>query len=205
MLRWTSIGCLGGMLAAACLGCNDRVVPPGDLPAAAAKPADEGPLPPLAKRSLVPEAREYATPKDAVDGFLAALRAGDQVQVKHMLTAKAKAEAAAKGVQIRPPGSATATYVVGEVKELTDENGLPGAHVHCRWTDQDPDGTKFSFDVAWLLRSESGHWRIMGLAAELPGTREPVLMSFENQDQLQAARQSAEARLAEQPQPAEMR
>lgn len=173
-------------ILALCSGC-------GETP-----PAAPAPVVPVAKRpkpNYAPVGRDYATPVETVDAFLAALRSGDSPQVSHLLSAKAREEAARLGFAIRSPGSARAKYVVGEVVHVSDAQSGDGAHVHCTWTDFDEQGLEHSFEVAWIVRREESQWRIAGMSARLPGEVEPVVMNFEDLQALQQARQTAEARL----------
>lgn len=186
MLR--HIGLVGMVLLGwSVVGCGDTPPPVAEAPPAV--------VPRREKPNYAPVGRDYATPAETVEAFLAALRSADSPQVSHLLSSKARDEAARRGFAIRSPGSARARYTVGNVVLVNDAESGEGAHVHCTWSDYDDAGQEYAFEVAWIVRREEGQWRIAGMSARLPGELEPIVMNFEDQDALQRARATAEAKL----------
>ena len=123
---------------------------------------------------------ETSTPADAVVVFLDAVRRGDDVQTAQMLTTLARQKVAEMDMGVAPPGSDTADFEVGDVEWLGDE----GARVASRWTDQDGYGARQTHDMVWMLRREAAGWRIAGVAAEVFDGEPPLLLNFEDPEEM---------------------
>jgi hypothetical protein len=79
-----------------------------------------------------------------------------------------------------PPGSSTAKFSVGEVEMIDSQRAI----VRSVWTDLDADGKPISEQITWALKQADGIWRISGMAAEVGENQPPVVMDFENPEEL---------------------
>jgi hypothetical protein len=128
-------------------------------------------------------------PEAAVTEFLNAVKRGDDEKSAQMLTPLARQKTAELDMVVAPPGSDTATFTVGEVEMVADEV----AHVACTWTDVGENGQPRDEKIIWMLRREPEGWRIAGMATELFDGELPLLLDFENpQDMLEKERLAQE-------------
>jgi hypothetical protein len=130
-------------------------------------------------------------PEGATKAFLEAVRIGDDKTAATLLTPVARKKTAEKQMVVAPPGSDTATYSVGDVQYVDD-----GAHVASDWTDVDAEGRMHTDRIVWILRQESEGWRIAGMATKVFPDRPPVVLNFEDPDDMLRQQQSAEAEMA---------
>ena len=153
-------------------------------PAVSQAPQAEGTTAPAAA-----PAPSSATPEQAVFSFLEAVRQGNDDEAGSMLTATARQKTAELDMVVAPPGSDTATFKVGDTRTVGDD----GAHVASAWTDLDPDGGKRTDQITWILRRQPDGWRIAGMATKIFADQEPVVLNFENpQDMLEKQRLAEE-------------
>ncbi len=128
---------------------------------------------------------DSSTPRAAAAAFFAALRDSDEQTVAYLLTQKAREESEKHDVAIDPPQDPTATFSVGEV-EFVDTNG---AYVSGTWTENTQNGSE-TLEIVWVLRNETGGWRIAGLQAKSSdGT---VVLNFEDPEEMHQRRIEAE-------------
>jgi hypothetical protein len=92
---------------------------------------------------------------------------------------------------VAPPGSDTAKFRVGHV-EVVDAQ----AQVHSEWTDLDSDGLLHTDEIVWLVRRDAEGWRIVGMSTEVFADRDPVLLNFEEPEEMLRQQQLAEEELA---------
>lgn len=182
------------LLAILAIGCQ-RGGPASD---SAAVPANGQVAP--ADRSATAEA---AGPKETVESFLAALFAGDAEQAVALLTPEARKASAEADLELEAPGSPNARFEVTEV--AIPEDGPDEAHVWTVLTDPNQQGIDQAYDIVWLLRKDSrARWRVFGMATTLFEERLPLLLNFEDpQDVLakrQWVRQQYELRMSRAPQ-----
>ncbi|MBN2579442.1 MAG: hypothetical protein JXB10_10655 [Pirellulales bacterium] len=119
-------------------------------------------------------------PAAALAQFLEALRTGSDEQTQALLTPVARQKAAALNLDIAPSASDTAQFMVGRVKYV----GHDGAQVASTWTDLDGDGQPHSDEAVWVLRKETEGWRVAGVAAVIFPNEPPVLLNFEDPEDL---------------------
>ncbi|MCC9609462.1 hypothetical protein LOC68_05090 [Blastopirellula sp. JC732] len=129
-------------------------------------------------------------PKTAVESFLAALRDGDKELTSKLLTQKARQETRKHNLAIDPVGASGAKFEVGETIYITSEKR--GAHVESHWFDVDPQGKAVSYDIVWIMRRETGGWRVAGMATELFAGEPPLVLPFENPAEMFEAQKLAE-------------
>jgi hypothetical protein len=131
------------------------------------------------------------TPEAVTGEFLEAMRSGDENKAAALLTAAARTRTAEKDMFLAPPGSETARFAVREVM-LVEQ----GAHVATDWTDVDADGHMHTDRIVWLLRNEPEGWRIAGMATKIFPDRAPVVLNFEDPDDMVRQRQLADEEMA---------
>jgi hypothetical protein len=121
-------------------------------------------------------------PAASVTIFLEAVRTGNDAKATQMLsaTARAKLEDSPTKRSVTPPASDTARFEVGKVEYI----GKDGARVACTWTDMDENGKPRSDSALWVLRHEAGGWRVAGVAATVFPGEPPLLLNFEDPDDM---------------------
>lgn len=139
-------------------------------------------------------AQAQATAPDvAVTQFLNAVRAGDQDKATSMLTTKARDEMAKADMVVQPPGSPSASFSIGQVKDVPQHNG---AHVTSTWTDVTPTGEEKTYDITWIVRQEKKQWRVAGMATKLFEDQPPLILNFEDPADMQQQVMAADQELA---------
>jgi hypothetical protein len=127
-------------------------------------------------------------PDVAVYEFLEAVRTGDNEKSASMLTDLARERTAQMNLTVAPPGSDTASFKVGEVEVVSNEL----SRVACTWTDGDEDGKPKSNEIIWVLRREPQGWRIAGMATKIFEDELPLLLDFEDPEDMIRKQQLAE-------------
>ena len=128
------------------------------------------------------------TPAEAVQSFLEAVRLGNDDVAGLMLTKLAQQKTAEMEMVVAPPGSDTATFTLGKVEMI----GTDGAQVDSEWTDLDQEGNKRTDYITWILRQENEQWRIAGMATKIFQDQDPVVLNFENPQEMLDKQQAAE-------------
>lgn len=144
-----------------------------------------------AAAASAPEAADAA---EVVHEFLTAIQKGDETRSNELLTPLARQKTAEKDMAVAPIGSESATFTVGEV-ELPEEGEGQIAHVASTWTDIDEDGQPHTDEILWVLRSEEQGWRIAGMATKVFEDQPPLLLNFEDPDDMRRKQQLAEAEM----------
>jgi hypothetical protein len=85
---------------------------------------------------------------------------------------------------VAPAGSDTAEFAVREC--IVEEDG---AEVACDWSDVDDDGHMHTYRVVWLLRKEAMGWRIAGMASKVFDDRPPVVLNYEDPEDMMKQQQ----------------
>lgn len=137
------------------------------------------------------DAADEGGPAEAVAAFLDAVKNGQDAKANGMLTKLALAETAKMNMVVAPPGSDSASFEVGEV-ELLSEGDEQGAQVASKWTDLGDDGLPHTDEIIWMLRKEPEGWRIAGMATTVFENEPPLLLDFENPQDMQRKQQLAE-------------
>jgi len=123
---------------------------------------------------------KLAPPAATLYQFLEAVQTGDDKIASTLLTQAAREKAAALNRNITPSASDTATFSVGEVEYVSHD----GARVASTWTDLDDDGQPRTDQAIWVLRNETDGWRIAGVAAVIFPNEPPLLLNFEDPEDL---------------------
>jgi hypothetical protein len=119
-------------------------------------------------------------PDRAVAQFLEAVKAGNDAVAGSMLTKLARQKTTEMQLVVAPPGSATAVYQVGEVEFI----GSEGAHVASTWTDIAEDGKPHTDTIVWILRRDTEGWRIAGMGTRIFEDQGPLLLNFEDPEDM---------------------
>lgn len=127
------------------------------------------------------------TPADAIQTFLEAIRTGDDKAADLMLTKVARVKTKEADLHVAPPGSKTAKFTVGR-HNISGQD----AHVESTWTDVDEEGKPQTDEIVWILHKEPEGWRISGMATELFPGEEPLILNFENPEEMMQKQQQAE-------------
>jgi hypothetical protein len=137
-------------------------------------------------------------PKEIVRVFLDAMREGKGEQLAALFSTNARAEIQKHGIKIEPPGSAQATFEIGEAAPQGD-----AMLVSSLW--KEPPATvgevPQEMEVVWELRKEAAGWRVCGMAVD-PGTGDEYeIVNFEKLDEPETgAPQAPQTRMASLPQ-----
>jgi len=128
------------------------------------------------------QASAGGTPDQAVYDFLEAVRTGNDQKAAEMLSPLARQKTAEKQMVVAPPGSPTAKFTVGKVKYKPDDS--EGAYVTCTWSDVDDQGNARSDEIVWGVRHEPEGWRIVGMVLQVLPNEEPLVLNFEDPDDM---------------------
>jgi hypothetical protein len=130
-------------------------------------------------------AGDVAAPaKQAVVTFLEAIKRGDDAAARTMLTTTARAKTEELGISVAPPVNDTATYAVRECEVIGDGGDL--VHVATTWTDVDADGFQSTDNVIWVVRLDPEGWRVVGMAMRVFEDLPPLLLNFEDPEDMLA-------------------
>jgi hypothetical protein len=127
-----------------------------------------------------PATAKLEPPAAAVAEFLEAVRTGNDEKAGKMLSTTARQKTAALNRNVTPPASDTAKFAIGKV----DWVGEDGARVACTWTDVDTDGQPKTDEAIWVVRREPEGWRIVGVAAMVFPGEQPVVLNFEDPEDM---------------------
>ncbi len=126
------------------------------------------------------DAPNAETPQGAVTIFLSAVCAGNDDHAASMLTDLARQKTSEMDLEVAPPGSDTAQFRIGEVDMLADG----AARVACTWSDLDEEGLRQEEQILWVLRREPQGWRIAGMAPTIFPGEPPLLLNFEDPEEM---------------------
>jgi hypothetical protein len=116
-------------------------------------------------------------PAEVVAQFLDCLRRGDEVTTEQLLTKVAREEVAKHELEVAPPGSPTATFQIGETREVETGRAL----VESMWTEPSADGKEpTKTGVVFDVRLEEGGWRLAGMVIDMGANSEAIIVDFEN-------------------------
>ncbi len=131
------------------------------------------------------ETVDTRTPEEVTAEFLEAVRTGDDKKTAALLTPSAREKTADQELVVAPPGSETADFAIRECMMVEDN----GARVACDWTDVGADGRMHTDRIIWLLRKEPVGWRIAGMATKIFADRPPVVLNFEDPEDMMTQQQ----------------
>jgi hypothetical protein len=120
--------------------------------------------------------------KATVTAFLEAIKRGDDAGARAMLTKVARAKTEELGISVAPPVTSTATYSIRECEVIPGSDDL--VHVGTTWTDTDPDGFTTTENVVWAVRLDPEGWRVAGMATRIFEDLPPLLLNFEDPEDM---------------------
>lgn len=120
--------------------------------------------------------------KAAVASFLDAMKRGDDAAARGMLTKVAAAKTKEMGLSVAPPVPATSTYSIRECEAVGGADDL--VHVATSWTDTDAEGFTTTENVVWVVRLDPEGWRVVGMAMRVFDDMPPLLLNFEDPDDM---------------------
>ena len=130
-------------------------------------------------------------PGAVISEFLTAVRTGDDKRASELLTQVARQRTTEMEMVVAPPGSDTASF-----KVLESEIEGSEAQVGTDWTDLDGDGQPRTDRIVWLLRRETDGWRIHGMATRIFEDMAPIMLNFEDPEDMLRKQQQAEEEIA---------
>jgi hypothetical protein len=134
------------------------------------------------------------TPAEAVTNFLEAVRRGDDGQAEALLSELARKKTREMDLAVAPPGSPTAKFAVGGT-DFPYKGTTEIAHVTSSWSDVDSSGDELTDEIVWILRNENSGWRIAGMATKLFEDQPPLILNFEDPEDMVRKQKSAEAEI----------
>ena len=120
--------------------------------------------------------------KATVTTFLEAIKRGDDAGARAMLTKLARAKTEELGISVAPPVTSTATYSIRECELIPGTEDL--VHVGTTWTDTDADGFTTTENVVWAVRLDPEGWRVAGMATRIFDDLPPLLLNFEDPEDM---------------------
>lgn len=131
--------------------------------------------------------------KAAVATFLDAVKRGDDAAARGMLTKVAAVKTKEMGISVAPPVPASATYSIRECEVVGESEDL--VHVATTWTDTDADGFTTADNVVWVVRLDPEGWRVVGMAMRVFDDMPPLLLNFEDPEDMVAKQELVAAEL----------
>jgi hypothetical protein len=132
------------------------------------------------------------TPEAACTQFLEALRTGNDEKASQMLSAASREKANSLNRSVTPSASDTARFIIDKNVKYIGEDG---AQVKSTWTDVDDEGKPQSDDAVWVLRHEKEGWRIVGVAWIIFPGEPPLVLNFEDPEEMLKKQQWAREEL----------
>ncbi len=128
-----------------------------------------------------------------VVAFLEAIRRGDDAAARGLLSVTARTKTEELGLSVAPPVEDTATYAIKGSEVVSDDGEV--VHVATTWTDTDPDGFQTTDNVVWVVRLDPEGWRVVGMAMRIFDDLPPLLLNFEDPEDMLAKQEMVAAEL----------
>jgi len=139
--------------------------------------------------------------KATVVEFLEAIKRGDDSAASSMLTTVARTKTEELGLTVAPPVNPSARYQVKECELIGDAGDL--VHVGTTWTDVDGEGFKTTENVVWVVRLDPEGWRVVGMAMRVFEDMAPLLLNFEDPEDMLAKQEMVAKEIQKRSQQAE--
>lgn len=139
--------------------------------------------------------------KATVVSFLEAIKRGDDAAARGLLTKLARLKTEELGISVAPPVADTATYSVRDAEVVGEAEDL--VHVGTTWTDVDGDGFKTTENVVWVVRLDPEGWRVVGMAMRVFDDMAPLLLNFEDPEDMLAKQEMVAQEIKKRSQQAE--
>jgi hypothetical protein len=172
---------LSVLLAVVVAGCS-KSTEPGPT---SSDPAGGQAIAPVA--AIAQNGAKLDGPEATVYDFLEAVRTGNDEKAAKMLSTRTREKIASLNLNVTPPASETAKFTVGKAEYLGDD----GARVPCTWTDLDEEEKPATDSTVWVLRREPEGWRVAGLAWPVFPGEPPLLLNFEDPQEMLRKKQWA--------------
>jgi len=127
-------------------------------------------------------------PASATREFLEAVRSGNDEKAAKMLTTVAREKTAQMNLKVTPPGSDTAQFSIGNVQYFPQDR----AGVQAVWSDLGENSQRKVEKMTWMLRREPIGWRVAGVVVPVFADRPPLLLNFEDPEDMVRKRQWAQ-------------
>jgi hypothetical protein len=114
--------------------------------------------------------------------FLESIKRGDDAAASSMLTNVARTKTEELGLTVAPPVNPSARYQVKECELIGDSGDL--VHVGTVWSDVDDAGQESSENIVWVVRLDPEGWRVVGMAMKVFDDMAPLLLNFEDPDDM---------------------
>jgi hypothetical protein len=168
LIRFSFLGLAATtLLAAGCGGSNNN---------------SQGTPPTMSVNGPSTEDRTAFEAKTVVNEFLNALRRGDDAKAKGLLTKLARQKVEAQGRTLGRGANDGVKIEADDATFPTPEHDI--AHVPTRWIDQDATGKQRTDKATFICRHEEEGWRVAGYAAYVFEGEDPVLMNFEDPEDM---------------------
>ena len=125
--------------------------------------------------------------------FLEAIRRGDDAAARGLLSVAARTKTEELGLSVAPPVEDTASYAVKACEVVSEAGDV--VHVATSWTDTDSDGFVTSDNVVWVVRLDPEGWRVVGMAMRVFEDLPPLLLNFEDPEDMLAKQEMVAAEL----------
>jgi len=120
--------------------------------------------------------------KEVVSHFLEAIRKGDNDEATKLLSKVARQKAEESGRYVVPPPNEGAKIEVEDATYPTPAHDI--AHVPTRWIELDETGKPRTDKAIWVCRLEPEGWRVAAFAAYVFEGEDPLLLNFEDLDDM---------------------
>jgi hypothetical protein len=131
-------------------------------------------------------------PAQIVKAFLNCVRQQEEEKARLLLSTVAREKTAKMELVADLHVSEKAKFTIGEV----EMRGEDGAHVACTWSDVDEDGGEYSTTIVWLVGLEDEGWRIVGMAMKVFEDQPPVVLNYEDPDDMKRKQMLIEQEIA---------
>ncbi len=139
--------------------------------------------------------------KATVVEFLEAIKRGDDTAASSMLTTVARTKTEELGLTVAPPVNPSARYQVKDCELIGDSGDL--VHVGTVWSDVDEAGQESSENIVWVVRLDPEGWRVVGMAMKVFDDMDPLLLNFEDPDDMIAKQEMVAVEMQRRAQAAE--
>lgn len=119
-----------------------------------------------------------------VAAFLDAIKRGDDAAASGLLTEQARAKTREMGISVAPPGADSAVCAITGCEMVSESDDL--AHVGTTLTETDADGFQTTQNVVWVVRLDPQGWRVVGMAVKVFDDMAPLLLNFEDPEDMLA-------------------
>jgi hypothetical protein len=118
-----------------------------------------------------------------------------------MLTTVARTKTEELGLTVAPPVNPSARYQVKACESIGDSGEL--VHVGTVWSDVDETGQESNENIVWVVRLDPEGWRVVGMAMKVFDDMDPLLLNFEDPDDMIAKQEMVAVEMQRRAQAAE--